>query len=84
MSIGGDAQPDQPRFPDPRRFHGPVALARAQLGQVRIATSSATLTVSFNDAAFDSIDYAIYAAKSYGLRVIVPLTDQYQYYRVFG
>ena len=41
----------------------------------------AVLIASFNDAAFDSIDYAIYAAKLYGLRVIVPLTDQYQYYR---
>lgn len=30
--------------------------------------------------AADSIDWAIYAAKSYGLRLIVPLTDSYDYY----
>ena len=48
---------------------------------MRPAATRSALTCSFNDAAFDSIDYAIYAAKLYGLRVIVPLTDQYQYYR---
>lgn len=34
----------------------------------------------FNPKAFEAIDFAIYAAKSYGLRLILPLTDQYDYY----
>lgn len=32
-----------------------------------------------NPAAFDSIDYAIAAARNYGVRLIIPLTDEYQY-----
>ncbi|GAA6000169.1 uncharacterized protein JCM10292_004017 [Rhodotorula paludigena] len=33
-----------------------------------------------NEAAWDTIDYAIYAARAYGLRLIIPLTDNYAYY----
>ncbi|KAK4701098.1 mannan endo-1,4-beta-mannosidase, partial [Phenoliferia sp. Uapishka_3] len=33
-----------------------------------------------NEAAFASIDWAVWAAKSYGLRLIIPVTDQYDYY----
>ncbi|KAK4051914.1 hypothetical protein OIV83_002619 [Microbotryomycetes sp. JL201] len=33
-----------------------------------------------NDAAFEAIDYAIWAARNYGLRLIIPLTDEHQYY----
>ncbi|GAA5898520.1 uncharacterized protein JCM6883_003341 [Sporobolomyces salmoneus] len=33
-----------------------------------------------NDNAFDTIDYAIYAARNYGLRLLIPLTDNYAYY----
>ncbi|KAL8276477.1 hypothetical protein RQP46_011127 [Phenoliferia psychrophenolica] len=33
-----------------------------------------------NEAAFAAIDWAVWAAKSYGLRLILPLTDQYDYY----
>ncbi len=29
---------------------------------------------------FEPIDYAIWAARNYGLRLIIPLTDEYQYY----
>lgn len=35
---------------------------------------------TFNDAAFDIIDYALYAAREYGLRVVIPLTDEHDYY----
>lgn len=38
-------------------------------------TASAT-----NEAAFDSIDYSIFAARNYGIRLIIPLTDNYNYY----
>ncbi|GAA6021428.1 hypothetical protein JCM11491_006706 [Sporobolomyces phaffii] len=34
----------------------------------------------FNDAAWDTRDYAIYAAGRYGLRVILPLVDNFKYY----
>ncbi|GAA5858364.1 hypothetical protein JCM1840_001167 [Sporobolomyces johnsonii] len=33
-----------------------------------------------NDEAFDTIDYSIWAARNYGLRLIIPLTDNYAYY----
>lgn len=33
-----------------------------------------------NQQALDVISFAIYAAKRYGLRLIIPLTDQYNYY----
>ncbi|GAA5870684.1 hypothetical protein JCM8547_005029 [Rhodosporidiobolus lusitaniae] len=35
---------------------------------------------NFNSAAWDIRDYALYAAREYGLRVIVPFTDNYNYY----
>lgn len=35
---------------------------------------------TFNDAAFDIIDYALFCAREYGLRVIIPFTDNYDYY----
>lgn len=34
----------------------------------------------FNEAAFDIIDYALFAAREYGLRVIIPFSDEYDYY----
>ena len=34
----------------------------------------------YNAAAFAAIDLAVYAADLYGLRLIIPLTDQYDYY----
>ncbi|GAA6027900.1 hypothetical protein JCM8097_001772 [Rhodosporidiobolus ruineniae] len=33
-----------------------------------------------NTAAWDTIDYSIYAAREYGLRLIIPLSDNYAYY----
>jgi hypothetical protein len=35
---------------------------------------------SYNDSAFDSIDYAIAQAKQHNIRLIIPLTDQWRYY----
>jgi mannan endo-1,4-beta-mannosidase len=34
----------------------------------------------FNDEAFDTIDWSIYQARERGLRIIVPLIDNYDYY----
>ncbi|RKU42830.1 hypothetical protein DL546_006463 [Coniochaeta pulveracea] len=33
-----------------------------------------------NQQAFESIDWAVYQARQYGLRLMVPLTDNYDYY----
>lgn len=33
-----------------------------------------------NEAAFDTIDWAVYQARQYGLRLMVPLTDNFDYY----
>ena len=35
---------------------------------------------TFNDTAFDSIDYAVARARHYGLRLMIPLTDEGHYY----
>jgi hypothetical protein len=35
---------------------------------------------TFNDAAFASIDYAVATASKLGIRLIIPLTDNYSYY----
>lgn len=34
---------------------------------------------TFNDTAFDTIDYAISQARKYGIRLIIPLTDNYTF-----
>ncbi|MEO5833172.1 MAG: hypothetical protein ABIR83_07345 [Nakamurella sp.] len=35
---------------------------------------------TFNDAAFQSADYAIYRAGQLGLKIVIPLTDQWRWY----
>lgn len=34
----------------------------------------------FNEEALRRVDYAVYAAGTYGLRLIIPLTDNWDYY----
>lgn len=34
----------------------------------------------FNEDALKRVDFAIYAASTYGIRLIIPLVDQYDYY----
>jgi mannan endo-1,4-beta-mannosidase len=34
----------------------------------------------FNDQAFESIDYAVASASRHGIRLLIPLTDNYHYY----
>jgi mannan endo-1,4-beta-mannosidase len=33
-----------------------------------------------NEEAFESIDWAVYQAREYGIRLLIPLTDNYDYY----
>ncbi|SCZ98622.1 BZ3500_MvSof-1268-A1-R1_Chr7-1g09220 [Microbotryum saponariae] len=35
---------------------------------------------TFNETALETIDFALSTARAYGLRLIIPLTDQYDYY----
>ncbi|KDE09115.1 hypothetical protein MVLG_00830 [Microbotryum lychnidis-dioicae p1A1 Lamole] len=35
---------------------------------------------TFNETALETIDFALYTARAYGLRLIIPLADQYDYY----
>lgn len=34
----------------------------------------------FSPRGFAAVDWAVFAAKSYGLRLIIPLAEQYDYY----
>ncbi|KAK4046663.1 hypothetical protein OIO90_006475 [Microbotryomycetes sp. JL221] len=34
----------------------------------------------FNETSFDIVDYVIYAAREYGLRVVLPMTDNFDFY----
>ncbi|GAA5988757.1 hypothetical protein JCM11641_006529 [Rhodosporidiobolus odoratus] len=46
-----------------------------------LSVENALNTFKANDsAAWDAIDFAVFAARSYNLRLILPLTDQYDYY----
>jgi mannan endo-1,4-beta-mannosidase len=35
---------------------------------------------NFNEDALKVVDFAIYAASTYGIRLIIPFVDQYSYY----
>jgi mannan endo-1,4-beta-mannosidase len=71
-----------------QRVREALAIAVAMGGNT---IRSTTLGVSFGNAlslepslnklnpkAWDAIDYALYAAREYGLRVIIPLMDNYE------
>ncbi|GAA5976429.1 hypothetical protein JCM5350_001687 [Sporobolomyces pararoseus] len=79
-----------PSYPDKGRIREAMAATVAMGGNT---IRSHTLGVSTgnkysvwpkayqtNDKAFDTIDYAIFAARNYGLRLLIPLTDNYAYY----
>lgn len=36
---------------------------------------------NFSEGALRIVDYAVYAAGTYGLRLVIPLTDQWDYYQ---
>ncbi|GAA5938373.1 uncharacterized protein JCM15063_000718 [Sporobolomyces koalae] len=79
-----------PSYPDKGRIREAMAATVAMGGNT---VRSHTLGISTgnkysvwpkayqtNDKAFDTIDYAIWAARNYGLRLLIPLTDNYAYY----
>ncbi|KAK4055790.1 hypothetical protein OIV83_000337 [Microbotryomycetes sp. JL201] len=60
---------------------GSTAIRSHTLGaNVGTALSIENALGQFSSRAAEAVDWAIYAAKSYGLRLIIPLTDQYDYY----
>ncbi|BGP47000.1 hypothetical protein JCM10450v2_002852 [Rhodotorula kratochvilovae] len=92
--LGLDENVDpSPSYPGKGRVLEAMAIASA-MGATTIRATS--LGVSFGtalsvenalghfkpdgDPAWDAIDFALLAARSYGLRLVIPLTDQYDYY----
>ncbi|GAA5950817.1 hypothetical protein JCM21900_002027 [Sporobolomyces salmonicolor] len=92
--LGLDENVDpSPSYPSKSRVLEAMAIASA-MGATTIRSTS--LGVSFGNAlsvenalrtfksngsaAWDAIDFAVYAARSYGMRLVLPLTDQYDYY----
>ncbi|BGP37278.1 hypothetical protein JCM10449v2_001183 [Rhodotorula kratochvilovae] len=78
--------------PDKGRVREALAMAVA-MGATTIRVHSCSISVGpnnpynlepragyFNDSAWDARDYALFAAREYGLRVILPLTDNWDYY----
>lgn len=55
----------------------PVGIACTFTG---VAHPTSALTARLSPTQWDVYDYVIYAAGQYGLRVILPLTDDYDYY----
>ncbi|GAA5834208.1 hypothetical protein JCM11251_000571 [Rhodosporidiobolus azoricus] len=92
--LGLDENVDpSPSYPTKGRILEAMAIASA-MGATTIRSQS--LGISFGtglsienalntfkpegNAAWDAIDFAVYAARRYNLRLILPLTDQYDYY----
>ncbi|GAA5940708.1 hypothetical protein JCM10213_004294 [Rhodosporidiobolus nylandii] len=76
----------QVSYPGKTRIREAMAMTVAMGGNtIRSHTLGVSKTLwpkayQTNEAAWDTIDYSIYAAREYGLRLIIPLTDNYAYY----
>ena len=76
-------------YPTPFRVHNVLATAR-EMGATVVRTHGAISTGCAlcimpergvaNEEAFQKLDYAIASSGQYGIRLILPLTDQYEYY----
>ncbi|GAA5906888.1 hypothetical protein JCM6882_006857 [Rhodosporidiobolus microsporus] len=92
--LGLDENVDpNPSYPSKSRVLEAMAVAsvmgattiRSQSLGISVGTGlsieNALGTFKANDsAAWDAVDFAVYAARQYNLRLILPLTDQYDYY----
>ncbi|GAA6014116.1 hypothetical protein JCM10207_006101 [Rhodosporidiobolus poonsookiae] len=73
-------------YPGHSRIREAMAMTVAMGGNtIRAHTLGVSKTLwptayNTNEDAWDTIDYSIYAAREYGLRLIIPLTDNYAYY----
>jgi len=80
----------QPTYPTNYMVNDSLAAAKSMgMGVVRAHSLGISLGCAkclmpslgtYNDSAFTSIDYAISQAKKQGIRLIIPLTDQWRYY----
>ncbi|GAA5904420.1 hypothetical protein JCM6882_008905 [Rhodosporidiobolus microsporus] len=76
----------QVTYPGKNRIREAMAMTVAMGGNtIRAHTLGVSKTLwpkayQTNEDAWDSIDYSIYAAREYGLRLIIPLSDNYAYY----
>ncbi|CAD6569290.1 MAG: hypothetical protein CYPHOPRED_003272 [Cyphobasidiales sp. Tagirdzhanova-0007] len=88
--LGLDQNVGPIQYPSKARVREAMAIAVA-MGANTIRSSSLGISLgnalsieptlgNFNDEAFDIIDYTLFAAREYGLRVIIPLMDEYDYY----
>ncbi|GAA6060913.1 hypothetical protein JCM10212_003947 [Sporobolomyces blumeae] len=92
--LGLDENVDpSPSYPSKSRVLEAMAIASA-MGATTVRSTSLGVSVGTGlsienalntfkpdgSAAWDAIDFAVYAARAYGLRLILPLTDQYDYY----
>ncbi|GAA6041852.1 hypothetical protein JCM8097_004507 [Rhodosporidiobolus ruineniae] len=92
--LGLDENVDpSPSYPSKGRVLEAMAVASV-MGATTIRSQSLGISVgtglsvenalnTFKDKSFgawDAIDFAVYAARSYDLRLVIPLTDQYDYY----
>ncbi|BGP00759.1 Glycoside hydrolase superfamily [Rhodotorula toruloides] len=92
LGLDENVQPN-PAYPSKGRVLEAMAVAAA-MGATTIRSQS--LGISYGsalsienalgvfkpegDPAWDALDFAVFAARQYGLRLILPLTDQYDYY----
>ncbi|GAA94791.1 glycoside hydrolase family 5 protein [Mixia osmundae IAM 14324] len=89
LGLDENVQPS-PSYPTHARVLEVIATA-ATMGATTIRSTTLGVSVgnplsvepslgNFSASAMDSIDFALYAARQYGLKVIIPLIDQYDYY----
>lgn len=89
LGLDENVIPD-PSYPSKRRVMEVMGIVSAMRGTT---IRSHTLGISvgnplsiepsldvFNDAAYESIDFAILAARIYGIKLLIPLVDNYNYY----
>ena len=87
--LGLDENVGGINYPTPFRIDD--ALATAQEMGATVVRSHAAISTGcsgciepaaskFNDSAFAGLDYAVYSAAQHGIRLILPLTDNYHYY----
>lgn len=83
-NVGGVHYPTKFRIVDALTTAAGMGMTAVRSHSVGISTGNPlsfepSLNV-FNDSALDAADYAVYVAVQLGIRLIVPLTDNYHYY----
>lgn len=91
LGLDGDHRDENgPEYPSHKAIRAGIAAASRLCARV-IRSISLGVSVGnersiepalaqFNDGAFDTIDYSVAVARSYGIRLVIPFTDAYHYY----